>query len=141
MSYARTNPVDIDQIIMLGVIGLIVYGLYKAEQGGGLFGQDLADNGMPKCSTSDFESGNCVSGDGYSQCSSSEFLTQTSCYRGTPKISGAPAYGSTPSAPRVQCSYADFSAGNCVSGDGVSPCGWWEVLTATTCFKGTPTQA
>jgi hypothetical protein len=39
-----------------------------------------------------------------------------------------------------RCTYADYSDGNCVSGDGASPCGFWEYWTATSCYKGTPTK-
>jgi hypothetical protein len=38
------------------------------------------------------------------------------------------------------CAYSDFSAGNCIGADGTA-CGWWEYLTATTCYKGAPAAA
>jgi hypothetical protein len=38
------------------------------------------------------------------------------------------------------CTSADMSAGNCISPADGSACGWWEFLTATTCYEGTPQQ-
>lgn len=42
---------------------------------------------------------------------------------------------------KPKCTLSDMSNGNCLSGDGSSACGWYEYLTATTCYEGTPVAA
>jgi hypothetical protein len=40
-----------------------------------------------------------------------------------------------------KCTLSDMSNGNCVSPSDGSACGWYEYLTATTCYQGTPKAA
>jgi len=38
-----------------------------------------------------------------------------------------------------QCTYADFSGGQCVDSTG-GACGWWDYLTGYSCYRGKPLQ-
>lgn len=81
----------INLVIMLAILGVVGFGLYEVWK---VFGGP-ADNGKPRCSSSDMSDGNCVSGDGSKACSWWEFLTATSCYKGTPPAPPAsPSLGS-----------------------------------------------
>ena len=48
--------------------------------------------------------------------------------------------GTTADNGQQKCTYAQYSGGQCVSGDGSNaPCGFLEYWTATSCYAGTPT--
>jgi hypothetical protein len=46
--------------------------------------------------------------------------------------------GTTADNGQKKCTLSDMSNGNCVSGSGGGVCGWFEYLTATSCYEGTP---
>lgn len=56
-------------------------------------------------------------------------------------IANTLGFGPTAANGKPKCSHADYSAGNCVSGDGTEPCGFTEFWFSTTCYKGTPSSA
>jgi hypothetical protein len=75
----------------------------------------------------------------FSSASSGEADTGTNLNTNANKfIANTLGFGDTAANGKPKCSHADYDAGNCVSGDGSSACGFTEFWFGTSCYKGIP---
>lgn len=105
-------------VIILGIVGIAGYFIYKMIACTLDSSKCNADNGLPRCTLSDMTGGNCVSSDG-SACGWYEFFTATSCSKGTPTTPTAPTDDSSNSSiGSVISGGYDYATG---AGDDVPP--------------------
>lgn len=129
----RHNPIE--TTVDLGLVAAIAFIAYEVIKN---VSSPKADNGQPMCSYSDFQAGNCISGDGCSPCSWWEVLTATSCYKGTPSGCDSSSSSSTAAAPSGSGSsssapYAGGTPGGS-SAPGAQPCGFMDYLRGSCCY-------
>jgi hypothetical protein len=104
---------NVGYLILFGAVAWMAWKIYDSFYGAN------ADNGKPKCSTTDMSAGNCVGSDG-TACGWWEFFTATSCYKGTPKTTPSGPIPITASGADLNTSTSDM-LGSIFTYEGATP--------------------